>query len=250
MTQQYIYGIHTVTAALQTAPQNISKILIQPGRRVPNIEALARKNNIVIQVAVKTEIDKLLPTINHQGVVAIVLPNNIYHEHDLNKLLDNLTEPPFLLILDGVQDPHNLGACLRSANAAGVHVVIAPKDNAVGLTPAVRKVASGAAEITPFIQVTNLARTLRSLKERGIWLYGAAMEAKNSIYNTDLPGPVALVLGAEGKGLRRLTKDHCDDLISIPMLGMVSSLNVSVAAGICLFEAVRQRKIAGEGVNE
>jgi len=145
------------------------------------------------------------------------------------------------LILDGVQDPHNLGACIRSANAAGAHAVIAPKDNAVGLTSVVHKVASGATQQTPFFPVTNLARCLRDLRDRGVWLYGADGEADKTIYETDLKGPLGLILGAEGKGMRRLTCDHCDGLIKIPMLGSVSSLNVSVAAGVCLFEAVRQR---------
>ena len=147
----------------------------------------------------------------------------------------------FLLILDNVTDPHNLGACLRSADAAGVHGVIAPKDKAVGLTSTVSKVACGAAETVPFYQVTNLARTLKELQERGIWLYGTAGEASESVFKTDLKGPIAIVMGAEGKGLRRLTRESCDHLINIPMTGSVSSLNVSVATGICLFEAVRQR---------
>jgi 23S rRNA (guanosine2251-2'-O)-methyltransferase len=156
-------------------------------------------------------------------------------------MLDALTVPAFLLVLDGVQDPHNLGACLRSADAAGVHAVIAPKDKSVGLTPTVVKVASGAAESVPFIQVTNLARTLRSLKDRNIWIYGAAAEADQTLYQAKLTGSIALVLGAEGSGLRRLTREHCDGLLTIPMRGSVSSLNVSVATGIFLFEALRQR---------
>jgi 23S rRNA (guanosine2251-2'-O)-methyltransferase len=159
----------------------------------------------------------------------------------LYHLLDHLDEAPFLLVLDGVTDPHNLGACLRSADAAGVHAVIAPKDNAAGLNPTVRKVACGAAESVPFIPVTNLARTLTQLQERGLWLRGAAGEAKATVYQSDLTGPLVLVMGAEGSGLRRLTRETCDELIKIPMAGSVSSLNVSVATGVCLFEAVRQR---------
>jgi len=159
-------------------------------------------------------------------------------------LLDQLAEPPFLLVLDQVQDPHNLGACLRSADAAGVHGVIAPRDNAVGLTPTVHKVASGAARTVPFFQVTNLARVLRTLKERGIWLVGAAGEAEQSIYQADLTGPLALVMGAEDTGLRRLTREECDFLVRIPMRGHVESLNVSVATGVVLFEALRQRGAA------
>ncbi len=206
------------------------------------ILSLADDNNIETQIVPKKEIDKILSACRHQGIVAIITKSIAYNETDLENLLSNLQEePPLLLILDGVQDPHNLGACLRSANAAGAHAVIVPKDNAVGLTAVVRKVACGAAETMPFIQVTNLVRTMQALKKRGVWLYGATEEAENNIYSTDLRGAIALVLGAEGKGLRRLTKEHCDVLISIPMLGAVPSLNVSVAAGICLFEAVRQR---------
>ncbi len=161
--------------------------------------------------------------------------------NDLFALLDRLEEPPFLLILDNIQDPHNLGACLRSADGAGVHAVIAPKDRAVSLTPAVRSVASGAAEFMPFIAVTNVARTIDQLKERNIWVVGTADEADRPLYEADLTGPLALVMGSEGKGLRRLTREHCDFLVSIPMAGSVESLNVSVATGVCLYEAVRQR---------
>jgi 23S rRNA (guanosine2251-2'-O)-methyltransferase len=244
MKQQYIYGLHAVTAALQAAPQNIINILVQQGKReqsLYDILTLAEAHNIAVRVITKHELDKILPGCCHQGIVAIATTTMTYKEKDLPHLLTNLAKPAFLLILDGVQDPHNLGACLRSANAAGVHAVIAPKDNAVGITPVVRKVASGAAETTPFVQVTNLVRTMQMLQKQGIWLYGATSEAGDSIYQADLVGPIALVLGGEGKGLRRLTKEHCDVLLNIPMLGTVSSLNVAVAAGICLFEVVRQR---------
>lgn len=166
----------------------------------------------------------------------------VRNEDDLFDILDSLKEPPFLLILDGVQDPHNLGACLRSADAAGVHAVIAPKDRAVSLTDTVRKIACGAAEHVPFVTVTNLARTLKELKEAGLWLVGTADGAEQSLYDIDLTGPLALVMGAEGKGLRRLTREHCDFLVHIPMAGSVECLNVSVATGVCLFEAVRQRR--------
>lgn len=162
-------------------------------------------------------------------------------EADLWRILDAVSGPPFLLVLDGVQDPHNLGACLRTADAAGVHALIAPKDNAVGLTAVACKVASGAAQTLPYVQVTNLARALAALKERGIWLIGTTEDAGTSLFATDLTGAVALVMGGEGKGLRRLTRDRCDLLVSLPMLGTVESLNVSVAAGICLYEALRQR---------
>jgi 23S rRNA (guanosine2251-2'-O)-methyltransferase len=162
----------------------------------------------------------------------------------LFEFLSNLNQAPFLLILDGVTDPHNLGACMRSAEAAGVQAVIIPKDNAVGITPTVQKVASGAAEIIPLVVVTNLSRTLRQLQDRGIWVIGAAGETEQLIYDADLKGPLAIVMGAEEKGLRRLTRDNCDILVKLPMMGLVSSLNVSVAAGVCLFEALRQRQAA------
>jgi 23S rRNA (guanosine2251-2'-O)-methyltransferase len=179
---------------------------------------------------------------NHQGVIAFCQSTESYSEDDLQALLEGLDVPPFLLILDGVQDPHNLGACFRSADAAGVHAIIAPKDKSVGLTAVVSKVASGAAEAVPFVQVTNLARTLEILKEMGIWVYGAAGEAEQTLYQADLRGPIAIVLGSEGEGLRRLTRERCDVLLKIPMHGSVSSLNVSVATGIFLFEALRQRR--------
>ena len=166
-----------------------------------------------------------------------------YNENDLYDLLDQLEDTPFLLVLDGVTDPHNLGACLRTADAAGIQAVIAPKDNAAGLTPTARKVASGAAETVPFIPVTNLARTLDNLKERGIWLTGTSDKASQNLYQADLKGPMALVMGAEGAGIRRLTEERCDFLVSIPMQGQVSSLNVSVATGVCLYEALRQRGV-------
>jgi len=203
----------------------------------------AEQQGISVNALDRNKLDQLANNEQHQGIVAKCRLSKRFTENDLNYLLDQITESPFLLILDEVQDPHNLGACLRTANGAGVHIVIAPQDRSAGLTPVARKVACGAAEETPFIQVTNLARTLRQLKERGIWLYGAADEAQNNIYQTDLKGPIALVLGSEGKGLRRLTREHCDYLISIPMLGAVSSLNVSVATGVCLYEAVRQRSL-------
>ena len=168
------------------------------------------------------------------------------NEDDLFTLLESLHEPPFLLVLDGVQDPHNLGACLRSADAAGVHAVVAPKDRSVSLTETVRKIACGAAENLPFVTVTNLARTLKHLKEAGLWLVGTADESEQSLYDIDLTGPLALVMGAEGKGLRRLTRVTCDFLVHIPMAGTVECLNVSVATGVCLFEAVRQRTARGQ----
>ena len=179
---------------------------------------------------------------NHQGIVAQTLVHSPLGEDALLQILNQLVQPPLLLVLDGVQDPHNLGACLRTADAAGVDAVIAPRDRAVGLTPVVCKVASGAAERVPFIQVTNLARTLRSLcEDHNIWIIGTAGDADTSLYRSDLTGPLAIVMGAEEKGMRRLTREQCDSLVFLPMAGAVESLNVSVATGVVLYEAVRQR---------
>lgn len=244
---QYIYGIHAVEALLKDKTKNVNNLFVQSGRtarRLQNILTSAHERKIKIQIIAKEKLDAMTDQNRHQGVVAVIADKaRPYKMADLDSLLEQLQEPPFLLILDGVQDPHNLGACLRSADAAGIHAVIIPKDRAVGMTPIVRKVACGAAESVPVTQVTNLARTLQSLKERGVWLYGAAAEARKNIYDIDLKGPIALILGAEDKGLRRLTRENCDALMSIPMLGSVNSLNVSVACGVCLFEAVRQRTI-------
>lgn len=240
---ELIFGIHSVLAAINANPQSIAELYVLQGRhdqRLQQIISQAEKLEIHWQEVSRKKLDELV-TGQHQGVIARCHPSHRYTEEDIESLLTGVTGPAFLLILDGVQDPHNLGACLRTANAAGVHLVIAPKDNSVGITPVVRKVACGAAETTPFIQVTNLARTIRWLKEQGIWIFGATGEASSSIYQADLRGPIALALGAEGKGLRRLTQDLCDYLIAIPMAGSVESLNVSVATGICLFEAMRQR---------
>lgn len=243
--QSVIYGVNTVKNLLQKSAQQIVELYIeQPltNERVKSLLAEAKQQQIKVSLLDKNAFHKLVGDTVHQGVAAKVISKETFNESDLDDLLDNLTEPPFLLILDGVQDPHNLGACLRTANAAGVHAVIAPKDQAVGLTASVRKVASGAAELTPFVQVTNLARTMNHLKERGIWLYGATDDADKNLFQTDLTGAMAWVLGAEGKGLRRLTRENCDQLYSIPMMGEVDCLNVSVATGVCLFEALRQRK--------
>jgi len=184
----------------------------------------------------------MLPEVRHQGVIGRLQPSRERNERDLELLLDGLEHPPFLLVLDGVQDPHNLGACLRTADAAGVDAVIAPRDRAAGLTATACKVACGAAQTVPFIRVTNLARTLGRLQKAGIWLVGAAGEEDRELYQADLTGPLAIVVGGEGRGLRRLTRERCDLLVSIPMAGIVESLNVSVATGICLYEALRQRR--------
>ncbi|HSW68738.1 MAG TPA: 23S rRNA (guanosine(2251)-2'-O)-methyltransferase RlmB [Gammaproteobacteria bacterium] len=239
-----LFGLHAVQSLLSTHPSRIVRLIALKERhdkRMQSLLDLARENNISIELAPRHELDRLSHHENHQGLIAFCVPSKRYSENDLDKILDQVSGPVLLLILDGVQDPHNLGACLRSADAAGVHAVIAPKDKSAGMTPTVAKVASGAADTVPFIQVTNLARTLRELAERNIWIYGAAADAEKSLYQADLTGPTALVLGAEGSGLRRLTREHCDNLLNIPMKGSVSSLNVSVAAGVFLFEAVRQR---------
>lgn len=239
-----IYGIHAVTSALENFPERIQRLYVLYGRedqRIQDILYLAQDNRIPVQTLSRPELDQLAGNNQHQGIIAEYQSERDLTENDLFEILENIDEPPFLLVLDGIQDPHNLGACIRTANAAGVHAVLAPKDRNVALTPTARKVASGAAEITPFISVTNLARTLRQLREQNIWIYGLADEATDSLYETDLQGGVALVLGAEGEGLRRLTREHCDMLLAIPMAGDVSSLNVSVATGVCLFEVVRQR---------
>jgi len=201
----------------------------------------AKEAEVRIIEADGVRLTKLCASMGHQGVVAKAEVINI--QHSLDELLEGLdsTVSPLLLILDGVTDPHNLGACLRVADGAGAHAVIAPKDHAVGINATVSKVASGAAETVPYFMVTNLARTIGELKERQIWIMGASDEASSSLYQADLKGPVALVLGAEGAGLRQLTRKSCDALVNIPMLGAVESLNVSVASGICLYEAVRQR---------
>lgn len=239
-----IYGIHAVQAALQRDASNIIEVMIESGRKDARVQGLLDKvaaQHTEVRRVTGKELDALVPDARHQGVVARCRAVTVWQEDDLDQLLDGLSVPPLLLVLDGVQDPHNLGACLRSADAAGVHAVIAPRDRAVGLTPVVRKVASGAAETVPFIQVTNLARTLRMLKDKGLWTVGADAEGDGDVFSADLRGPTVLVMGAEGQGMRRLTREHCDLLVRIPMQGTVESLNVSVATGICLFEAVRQR---------
>ncbi len=244
--QDLIFGIHAVMAALRRDASQLSELYVaEGGRKNPRLHEiidLAEQGGIPVLFQSRDELDALAANGVHQGVVARGAASApVLSEHDLLALVQNLREPALLLVLDGVQDPHNLGACLRSADAAGVHAVIAPKDRAVGLTPTVRKVACGGADHVPFVQVTNLARTLRELKDAGVWLVGAAGDAPDSLYQTDLRGPIAIVMGAEDKGLRRLTQEQCDFLVHIPMAGSVESLNVSVAAGVCLFEAVRQR---------
>ena len=238
-------GFHAVTARLRQRPETVNEIYIDATRkdgRAKDLKQLAERLNVRLIPVDSKRLDGMSGGARHQGVVAQA--QDVDMPKFIEDVLDGLQEPPLLLILDGVQDPHNLGACLRVADGAGAHAVIAPKDRSVGLTLAAIKVASGAAETVPYIPVTNLARTMRDLKERGIWLIGTDDEAPESIYKAKLEGPLALVLGAEGEGLRRLTKDTCDGLVSIPMMGSVESLNVSVASGVCLYEA-RRRRLAG-----
>ena len=242
---QYIFGLHAVTALIEKHPERIIRLLVAEQRGDKKIEALvkmARQQGVQLSQASRAELDGVTHEGNHQGVAALCEKPKSLTEHDLPTLLENIDGPAFLLILDGVQDPHNLGACFRSADAAGVHAIIAPKDKSASITPAVSKVACGAAETVPFIQVTNLARTIDQLKELGVWMYGAAGEADTTVYQTDFKGNIAIVMGSEGEGLRRLTREKCDGLVKIPMVGTVESLNVSVATGIILFEVVRQRK--------
>lgn len=241
-----IYGIHAVEALLNHHPKRVKQLFILEGRQDPKIQhiiELAKKNHTKIQISSRDELNELTAEdAVHQGVVAEVSPSQVWNEAMLEELLEKLAEPPLLLVLDSITDPHNLGACLRTADAAGVQAVIIPKDKSATLNATVRKVACGAAEVIPLVTVTNLARTLEKLQQRGLWIVGTAGEAEQEIYQQDLTIPTVLVMGAEGKGMRRLTRDHCDYLVKLPMLGSVSSLNVSVATGICLFEAVRQRK--------
>ncbi len=242
---RYVAGIHSVRAALKHGEGQVQRVWFDArrnDRRLGQLLSAVRKLDIELVSADKAELDRLAQGSQHQGIVAQVRMAAAQNENALDALLEKLQEPPFLLVLDGVQDPHNLGACLRTADAAGVHAVIAPKDRAVGLTPVACKVASGAAESVPFIQVTNLARTLRQLRDAcNLWVVGLAGEAEQSLYQADLKGPLAVVMGSEEKGMRRLVREQCDVLLSLPMKGVVESLNVSVATGITLFEAVRQR---------
>ena len=237
-----LFGFHAVGVRLRTAPQSIVELYVEASRRDARMRQFLQKAQEAGLRPIEADglrLARLAGSAGHQGVVARVEPLPV--THSLDDLLDGLSVPPLLLVLDGVTDPHNLGACLRVADGAGAHAVIAPKDHAVGINATVAKVASGAAETIPYFMVTNLARTLGELKERSIWCLGLSDEATQSLYQSDLKAPTALVLGAEGTGLRQLTRKTCDALVSIPMLGAVESLNVSVASGICLYEALRQR---------
>ncbi len=244
MKSSKLFGLHSVQAALDYSPNKIHKAWVDSGRQDKRlVQAVSDLLDLGIEPEKvdRKKLDRLADNNNHQGIVIeIEMPGELT-ESDLKTAVENLTGPALYLVLDNVQDPHNLGACLRTADATGVHGVIITKDNATGITPTVCKVASGAAETVPVYQVTNLARTLRWLKGEGLWIMGAAGETAQSVYSADFTLPMALVVGTEGKGLRRLTKEQCDLLVAVPMLGKVDSLNLSVATGVLLYEAVRQR---------
>lgn len=244
MKSKLIFGFHAVTARLRHEASSVEEIYIDASRhdrRMQDLIHAAKAANVRIIHADDQRLDSMVGTRRHQGVVAKA--GELSLARNLDELLDAIEGPPLLLILDGITDPHNLGACLRVADGAGAHAVIAPKDRAVGLNATAAKVASGAAETVPYITVTNLARTMRELKERDIWIYGTADDAEKTLYQADLAGPAALVMGSEGEGMRRLTRENCDVLVSIPMFGAVESLNVSVASGVGLYEARRQRMV-------
>jgi len=243
MKLEAVYGLHAVTTLLQRSADQVVELWVMKGRqdkRMQRVLELAQEQGLLVREADKGLMNQKAEG-NHQGIIAWRKPVQGMSEKQLPDVLDNIEGLPFILILDGVTDPHNLGACIRTADAAGVHLVIAPKDKSAPLNATAAKVACGAAETVPYIQVTNLARTMKELQERGIWIGGTAGEAQQNIYQQNMTGPLALVMGAEGPGMRRLTREHCDFLVNIPMAGEVSSVNVSVATSICLFEAVRQR---------
>jgi 23S rRNA (guanosine2251-2'-O)-methyltransferase len=246
MASRILYGFHAVTVRLKTAPQSIHEIHVDASRRDARMRGFVqrtREAGVKLVEGDGAQLDRLAGNPRHQGVVARV--EALPAMHSLDEVLEGVEaagQAPLVLALDGVTDPHNLGACLRVGDGAGVHAVIAPRDHAVGLNATVAKVASGAAETVPYLMVTNLARSLGEMKERGIRIIGTSDDAPQTLYDVDLRGPVALVLGAEGQGMRQLTRKTCDELVSIPMSGAVESLNVSVAAGVCLYEALRQRR--------
>ncbi len=245
-SSKVLFGFHAVGVRIKTAPASVIEVYFDASRRDARMRQFidrAKDAGVRLIEADGLRLAKLAGSHGHQGVAALVDP--MVQAKSLDDLLDQLEQgdgpPPLLLVLDGVTDPHNLGACLRVADGAGAHAVIAPKDHAAGINAAVAKVASGATETMPYFMVTNLARTLNELKERNVWIIGTSDDAPKTLYQVDLKGPVALVLGAEGQGMRQLTRKTCDELVSIPMQGAVESLNVSVASGVCLYEALRQR---------
>ncbi len=244
MTEQYIYGVHAVAAMLANPHRTIKMLFINQDRldaRMQDLLNAAQQKNIPVERLSAQKMNQRFADVVHQGVVASAGKLPEYIEADLEGLLASSKQPCLILILDGVTDPHNLGACLRSADAAGVDFVIIPKDKNASITPVVSKVACGAAESIPLVRVTNLARAMEVIKQQGVWIYGAAGEAEASVYNLDCKTSIAIVMGAEDKGMRHLTRQQCDGLFSLPMLGTVTSLNVSVATGICLYEVLRQR---------
>jgi 23S rRNA (guanosine2251-2'-O)-methyltransferase len=240
------YGLHAVRLLLERSPERVRRVWVQGGKAADGVDELRRVaegHRIEVSSVDAEALERLSANRRHQGIVAELVARSSDPETELELALEKAADDaPLLLVLDGVQDPHNLGACLRTADAVGATAVIAPRDRASGLTPVVRKVAAGAAESVPFVAVVNLARTLRELKDRGIWLIGTSDQAEQSLYDADLTGPTAIVMGGEAEGLRRLTRETCDALVSVPMAGVVESLNVSVAAGVALYEAVRQRR--------
>ena len=240
----FLNGVHSIQNALEHDAENITQLWVAENKRNPRIDKLlvrAEKLGLKVESTTPSALDRMTGSRKHQGIVAEYTAQDVASENDLFDMVTNASEPLLLLVLDGVTDPHNLGACLRTAEGAGVDAVIAPKDKSASLTPTARKVASGAAETLPFVQVTNIARTLQLLKDSGVWITGTSDKADQTLYQGNYTGPTAIVMGAEGTGLRRLTEESCDHLISIPMAGSVSSLNVSVATGVVLYEAVRQR---------
>lgn len=246
MKSKMIFGFHAVTSRLRHEASSVDEIYVDAervDRRMQDLLAAAKAANVRIIMADGQRLDSIVGTRRHQGVVAKA--GELSLARNLDELLDAIDGPPLLLILDGITDPHNLGACLRVADGAGAHAVIVPKDRAVGLNATAAKVASGAADSVPYITVTNLARTMRELKERDVWLIGTTDDAEKGLYEADFSGPCALVMGSEGEGMRRLTRETCDVLVSIPMFGAVESLNVSVASGVCLYEGRRQRLAKG-----
>lgn len=244
MNDQFVYGVHAVTALLANRYRTTKKILINQDRidkRLQAILDLASQKGIAVEKLSPQVMAQRFSEFNHQGVIAVAGPLREYGENDLPELLAHCKEVPLILILDGLTDPHNLGACLRTADATAVDFVIIPKDKNASITPVVSKVACGAAESIPLVRVTNLVRAMEKIKQEGIWIYGAAGEAHDSLYAMDCKTPMAIVMGAEGEGMRRLTREHCDGIFSLPMRGSVESLNVSVATGVCLYEIQRQR---------
>lgn len=245
MSEQLIYGIHAVAAVLNKSSWRIRKLVINQDRQDKRMQDL-RDKALVLKLSIEEVaapvMQKLYPDFVHQGIVAYVDANVNYSEKDIPSLIEQVENKVLILILDGITDPHNLGACIRAADAAGVDFIIIPKDKNAEVTPLVRKIASGAADFVPVIKVTNLVRVIKKLKSLGVWVYGTHLDAQQSLYDTDLTDHTALIMGSEGDGMRRLTAHECDILCDIPMLGSVGSLNVAVACGVCLYEVVRQRR--------